>query len=508
MVAAPLALLLAVPVSLAPAQHREPQSFVPQPPGGPATRFAFDLTVDGPLALVSSGDPAEVWVYRRSGLDWAPVEPLPVPPLSPIGFLGAFLGGGRAYVAERYGKGAYRTHVFEELGGAWVQVDEVPDFLMTALSPDGDVAVGILSPFGYGIAERGPTGWQLAYDTRADGVSITGLVFAVDRDVAVLGNNTTLDCHPMWEGELHVIERLPNGTWDYTQQIGDPLGCFESRLGSFVGVDGDQVLATARHGFHNVDASVLVFERAAGPGTWTYREQLSAGTGAGLHVQDGFLLTGSTAAPRTPRAELFRRTPAGWVAAASFDVEAWPTLAPDGQFAGPRDFPIALALVDAPAQTGLGRRAGALVRQPEGAGEGLASFDPVVSASTCPAAANSTGAGADLVAVGSDLLADVRLALVASSLPSGSLVLPLVSNSFGVVANPGGSPGDLCVGLPAVRMVGLAGPSSPGGRFQARIDLDGLPYAPVGPGDRLFFQAWFRDAGGTGFSNGVAVQMF
>lgn len=65
---------------------------------------------------------------------------------------------------------------------------------------------------------------------------------------------------------------------------------------------------------------------------------------------------------------------------------------------------------------------------------------------------------------------EARLVVGAHSLPLGTTAMWLASHAAGFAAQPGGSAGNLCLGLP------------------------------------LYFQTWFRDAGGTNFSDALAVR--
>ena len=125
----------------------------------------------------------------------------------------------------------------------------------------------------------------------------------------------------------------------------------------------------------------------------------------------------------------------------------------------------------------------------------------------CAGATNSTGAEGELAYVGSDSLLDNDALLAASSLPPGrtTLFLTAFANSF--VANPGGSDGDLCLGAPIGR---FAAPSqlrtsTADGRAALAVDLLDLPvppgHVPATAGQRLFFQAWYRDANPAPTSN-------
>ncbi len=132
-----------------------------------------------------------------------------------------------------------------------------------------------------------------------------------------------------------------------------------------------------------------------------------------------------------------------------------------------------------------------------------------------PAVANSTGSSATIAGTGSAIAANNNLGLTASDLPLNAFGFFLASRTQGVVNQPGGSQGVLCLGGQIGRYVGPGQIKNSGatGSFSLAIDNTQLP-TPTGPvagavGETWNFQAWYRDAvGGTAtsnFTNGLAV---
>ncbi|QDV05636.1 BNR/Asp-box repeat protein [Planctomycetes bacterium Poly30] len=132
----------------------------------------------------------------------------------------------------------------------------------------------------------------------------------------------------------------------------------------------------------------------------------------------------------------------------------------------------------------------------------------------CTVITNSTGTGARLLANGSQEAAANDFTLSAVDMPENTFGVFLASLTSDFSANPGGSAGNLCIGPNFGRGVGGAIVSSgAAGTFTLAADLTAIPTA-TGPmavtaGDRVYFQAWFRDSvnGATtsNFSNGLLL---
>jgi hypothetical protein len=113
-----------------------------------------------------------------------------------------------------------------------------------------------------------------------------------------------------------------------------------------------------------------------------------------------------------------------------------------------------------------------------------------------PAVANSTGAPAQLSALGSPVVANQFLEVTAASLPANQFGYLLASLSAGFVANPGGSQGNLCLAGNIGRFVAQVQSSGAGGSFTVPVDLGAIPTTPVAaiaPGETWNFQCWYRD---------------
>ncbi len=125
-----------------------------------------------------------------------------------------------------------------------------------------------------------------------------------------------------------------------------------------------------------------------------------------------------------------------------------------------------------------------------------------------PAVANSTGNSASLTATGSTAVAQNDVTLVASSLPNNSFGFFLASRTQGLVNQPGGSQGVLCLGGSIGRYVGPGQIRNSGatGSFDLVLNLTQTPtpsgLVAIAAGQSWNFQAWYRDAvGGVATSN-------
>ena len=133
----------------------------------------------------------------------------------------------------------------------------------------------------------------------------------------------------------------------------------------------------------------------------------------------------------------------------------------------------------------------------------------------CVGNANSTGAGASLTASGSFEVVNNDTTLELTGLPLNQSVLFVNSRETILVANPGGSQGDLCIGsfslgrhMNDIRDSGAAGTAS------LTLDLANVPTnlgrTAVLAGETWYWQAWYRDVDGGGtptsnFSSAIGV---
>ncbi|MEZ6016273.1 MAG: hypothetical protein R3F49_14235 [Planctomycetota bacterium] len=126
----------------------------------------------------------------------------------------------------------------------------------------------------------------------------------------------------------------------------------------------------------------------------------------------------------------------------------------------------------------------------------------------CTAVANSTGITAQMAASGSASVAQNNLVIEASRMPLNSFGFFLTSATQGLIANPGGSQGNLCLGGSIGRYVGPGQIQNSGatGAISLAVDLTQHP-TPTGlvsvqVGQTWNFTAWYRDVvGGSATSN-------
>ncbi|MEM9378357.1 MAG: hypothetical protein AAGB93_00310 [Planctomycetota bacterium] len=124
------------------------------------------------------------------------------------------------------------------------------------------------------------------------------------------------------------------------------------------------------------------------------------------------------------------------------------------------------------------------------------------------AVANSSGQIGVMSAMGSRVVADADFTLVAEQLPTTAFGFFLVSETPNLIANPGGSQGNLCLGGAIGRFVGPGqiSNSGPTGTITLALDLGQIPqpngFVAIQPADVWYFQAWHRDfVGGAATSN-------
>ena len=128
-----------------------------------------------------------------------------------------------------------------------------------------------------------------------------------------------------------------------------------------------------------------------------------------------------------------------------------------------------------------------------------------------PATDNSTGVPAEIRATGSNAVAVNDFYLETSSLPKNQFGYYVTSATQGLISNPGGSQGDLCLGGTMGRFVQLVQNSGGQGVFGIQVDLTILPpplNKAVQPGETWNFTTWYRDKNPdvtSNFSDAVSV---
>lgn len=125
----------------------------------------------------------------------------------------------------------------------------------------------------------------------------------------------------------------------------------------------------------------------------------------------------------------------------------------------------------------------------------------------CEGVPNSTGTPGQLVVAGGSRVQENDVSLQFFGLPENAPCYALLSRSAGFAANPGGSQGNLCLGGGIGRMVMSLFVAGAEGRGEVAVDLTAMRepngYVAAMPGERWFFQAWYRDA-----VSGVATSNF
>ena len=133
--------------------------------------------------------------------------------------------------------------------------------------------------------------------------------------------------------------------------------------------------------------------------------------------------------------------------------------------------------------------------------------------SYCAANSNSTGHPGIQTVVGSSVVAENELTLVASRLPDSSFGYFLASRTQGFVPNAGGSAGNLCLGGTVGRFTAQIFNTGTTGSAAVPVNLGAFP-TPTGPvavqpGETWHFQAWHRDSSGgaptSNFTDAVSV---
>jgi len=134
----------------------------------------------------------------------------------------------------------------------------------------------------------------------------------------------------------------------------------------------------------------------------------------------------------------------------------------------------------------------------------------------CGSNPNSVAGFARIDAEGSDAVVDNDVTLVATAMPPNTFGIFVVSRIQGLVLNPGGSTGNLCLGGAIGRFTGPGQilNSGAGGTFQLMLDLNAIPlpsmFVAVQPGETWNFQCWYRDTifgfQTSNFTDGLAIR--
>lgn len=129
-----------------------------------------------------------------------------------------------------------------------------------------------------------------------------------------------------------------------------------------------------------------------------------------------------------------------------------------------------------------------------------------VGSTYCTTQANSTGAPAFIGGAGSSTALDNDLTLTVCQLPSGSNGYFIVSRDQGVIVNPAGQQGSICVASPAMGRYSLSIlTAGAAGTVSLVLNLTAVPQptgsVPALAGDTWNWQYWYRDVNPTVTSN-------
>jgi len=121
-----------------------------------------------------------------------------------------------------------------------------------------------------------------------------------------------------------------------------------------------------------------------------------------------------------------------------------------------------------------------------------------IGSSYCTTSANSSANVAFIEGMGSNVVANNDLTLVARDLAMNQFALFVVSQSSGFTPNAGGSAGNLCLGLPIGRYNSQVSNSGSLGQVTLTVDNTLMPlptgFVAVQAGETWYFQTWFRDS--------------
>ena len=139
-------------------------------------------------------------------------------------------------------------------------------------------------------------------------------------------------------------------------------------------------------------------------------------------------------------------------------------------------------------------------------------FGPIGTSYCSPANSNSTGLPGIASGRGLAVSGSRPVILSATQLPPNEMGYFILSRVQGLVANPGGSQGNLCLGGTVGRLRKQVTSSGSAGRIDIEVDIMNVPRpgpdVPVLPGETWHFQAWFTDTNPgptSNFTDGISI---
>ncbi len=449
----------------------------------------------------------------------------------------------------------FAAYVFEKNQGlqTWEQVAKfvVPGISSFSSYYLGDVAVSgdyfaIGSPFvGSGevhLFKRDSTSgvWSFDQTIQAPGISpgqLFGMGLDIDGDVLAIGAPGVNSGN----GLVHVYELSPStGDWHLAQDLVF-LQQVNAMFGSAIAVQGNRLLAGAPgYGFY--EGAAELWSRTAVGSPWqvefTYLNffaaaNSSAGAAVALDGDNAYIAVPHDNGP--PRVEhvIPNSGGTGWImapvigassgggATLQFDFNYAGMGASDGQLvagglssAGTTTYANRLVILGDSDQDCDGNGLSDRCEISNGAGvdtngNGILDVCEGIGSAYCqPTAINSVGLLGQLSADGSHFVSENNITLRADRLPPNQFGYTLNSPYQGVVANPGGSQGNLCIFGPSLgrhNRLGEVRHSGAMGEFDFIVDLTDFP-SPMGSimvqaGETWNFQVWYRDQNPSNASN-------
>ncbi|QDV05547.1 hypothetical protein Poly30_10450 [Planctomycetes bacterium Poly30] len=468
---------------------------------------------------------ALVWP-RQSGSYGTPVSLESPTPTANGGFglACALSGTGELVVSERRfqvpgASSLGAVHHYVEQAGTWISTGPVAnpgasnDGFGQSVAYDGDLMV-VGAPLAgpqpglQGVAhvfQRTTGGWTLlsTLDAGAGGnLEQFGWSVAVQGRRVLVGAPRHLDAGAL-RGAAYFFEEV-GGVWTRVLRVVPDATSGDRYCGVSVAMDGNTAVIGATQ--TNQVGAVYHYERAGG--AWSEIERLQPGNlganatfGHSVAVRGDQLVVGA-----------YQDTAAGLLAGSAWTFErVGGSFVPRARLvqSSPPAFHGFSVALDGAGEYVVGQPIGTPAGGPSASGI-LRWYrpEPEIGASYCTAVNHSGGLAGQISALGSAVAASNSTTLVAHDLPSNAFGFFITSRTQGMVAQPGGSQGVLCLGGAIGRYVGPGQIANSGSlrTFQLDLDLSAMPtpngLVPALAGETWNFQAWHRDlVGGSVTSN-------
>jgi hypothetical protein len=525
---------LGVPgLAISAAQETEVLRLTPPPvPGDPFHNryFGFPLVLDGEWLLTTdrvAGPGGEVYFYKETESGWLLSQVLSGTQAGATQFGSSIdADNGRLVVGSlgwRRGPGGIpygKVDIFDLLPtGQWERTAELfpsglycPRVFGSGVAISGDTLVAHTTTFCPGqIPQRlhvytlEASGWELQQTLRFNGYLLSahqvgwlGNKMAIDGDVLVVGVGQEF-------GGALVFRR--SGTrWSRVALLTDPETIQYDFMGGSVAIDGTTIVVGSDGGaVGNLGGAATVFEEVA-QDQWVKTARLrpsdpfsSQGVGGqfggAVAIDSDEIVVGAETAPlpgvgSPGKVYYFRKGVAGWPAT---ETTAFvPKNASIGDHLG-----VAVDIRD-------GLIVGGLTGS-TGFDTGYALLFGVSQGSSfCTTVPNSTGAAAQLKAIGSDVASEESLVLAVSDVPAAA--------TGGFFASAGSTSralfnGFLCLASPITR-IGTVRQADPVGETVLRVDIDAISHLWI-PAATIYLQYWHIDTigQGTGLSNAIDITL-